>query len=141
MIPGLDGNKMSKSYNNVIPVFESKDKLRKSIMKIQTNSLKPGDPKKTEGCTIFKIFQSFADEQEQDNLKIDYSKGIAWGEAKERLFELLLDRLEPYRQEYKRIIKDKAEIENILQEGASKAQEISSPLILKIREAVGIKSF
>ena len=141
VIPGLDGNKMSKSYNNVIPVFESKDKLRKSIMKIQTNSLKPGDPKKTEGCTIFKIFQSFADEQEQDNLKIDYSKGIAWGEAKERLFELLLDRLDPYRQEYKRIIKDKGEIENILQEGASKAHEISSPLMLKIREAVGIKSF
>jgi len=141
VIPGLDGNKMSKSYNNVIPVFKTKDEFRKSVMRIKTNSLKPGEPKETESCSIFKIFKSFANEKEISDFQFEYSEGIAWGEAKERLFDLLLDRLEPYRKEYKRIIMDKGEIEKILQEGASKAHEVSSPLILEIRRAVGIKSF
>ena len=90
MLAGLDGRKMSKSYGNTIPLFETPKKLRKSIMKIKTNSQEPGEPKDTEGNTVFEIFKSIASEEETSTLAADYASGIGWGDAKQRLFDCLL---------------------------------------------------
>ena len=88
IIPGSDGRKMSKSYNNTIPIFDTSEKLRKAIMKIKTNSLEPGVPKDSTDCSVFKIFQAFGDDDEVFNLNKKYENGIAWGAAKEELFNL-----------------------------------------------------
>ena len=82
VLPGLDGRKMSKSYNNTIPIFADEKKLRKTIMKIKTNSLEPGDPKDSSECNIFSIYKAIANEEEISSLQNQYNDGIGWGEAK-----------------------------------------------------------
>ena len=141
VLPGLDGQKMSKSYNNVIPVFSESKKLRKTVMKIKTNSLEPGEPKSSQGCSIFTIYKAFASKNETDALTKEYQNGIAWGEAKEILFEKLDSSLSGYRVEYEKIIKDRSYVEQILIEGSERAKDVSSPIINKVRKAVGIKGF
>ena len=140
-IPGIDGQKMSKSYKNTIPIFESQKNLRKTIMKIKTNSLEPGQPKDSDNCSVFKIFQAFADEDQIKDLKQKYEDGIAWGDAKELLFNLIDNRISGFRKEYEKIIQDREYLEKTLNDGAEKAKEISTPMIKKIRNAVGIKAF
>ena len=81
VLPGLDGRKMSKSYNNTIPVFADEKELKKTIMKIKTNSLEPGDPKDSSECNIFSIYQAIANEEEISGLQNQYDEGIGWGEA------------------------------------------------------------
>ena len=141
VLPGVDGQKMSKSYKNIIPVFTDKDHLRKAVMKIKTNSKEPGEPKDTNNCTIFKIYKSFANAEEVDSLALEYKEGIAWGKAKELLFNKLEDSLSDYNSEYKRIVNDREFVEETLMSGSRKALEISLPLIQKVRKAVGIKGF
>ena len=141
VLPGLDGRKMSKSYNNTIPVFADEKELKKTIMKIKTNSLEPGDPKDSSECNIFSIYQAIANEEEISSLQNQYDEGIGWGEAKKILFEHLNDFLSPYKEEYSKIIKDREFVESVLQDGSKKAQEVSRPLIENIRKAVGIKGF
>jgi tryptophanyl-tRNA synthetase len=137
---GLDGRKMSKSYNNTIPLFESEKKLRKLINKIKTNSLEPGEPKETDGCTLFGIYQAFASPQEVDAIRQRYAEGIGWGEMKQVLFEKINDELTPARERYEALLESPEHIEQQLREGAEKAREISIPFIRRIREAVGISS-
>ena len=139
VVPGTDGQKMSKSHDNVVPAFASKDELRKSIMKIKTNSLEPGEPKEWENCSIFQIYTAFSDSEQINDLRKLYLEGIAWGKAKDMLFELLDEKLTSYREEYNRILSNKGEIEVILKDGSEKALEISSTLISKIRKVVGIR--
>lgn len=98
VLSGLDGRKMSKSYNNTIPLFLPEKKLRKMIMKIKTNSLEPGEPKSTEGCTLFEIYRAFATPEEAREVAARYAAGIAWGEMKQFLFEYLNDYLAPHRE-------------------------------------------
>ena len=141
ILPGLDGQKMSKSYKNVIPVFTDTDSLRKAVMKIKTNSKEPGEPKETDNCTVFKIYKSFASPEEVKELSLKYKEGIAWGKAKEILFNKLEKDLSGFKAEYKKIISDRAYVEETLITGSRKALEVSSPLIEKIRKAVGIKGF
>ena len=141
VLPGLDGRKMSKSYNNTIPVFADEKELKKTIMKIKTNSLEPGDPKDSSECNIFSIYRAIANEEEISCLQNQYDEGIGWGEAKKILFEHLNDFLSPYKEEYSKIIKDREFVESVLQDGSKKAQEVSRPLIENIRKAVGIKGF
>ena len=141
VLPGLDGQKMSKSYKNVIPVFTDTDNLRKAVMKIQTNSKEPGEPKETKDCTVFKIYKSFASAEEVNCLALEYKEGIAWGKAKEILFQKLEESLSGYKAEYKKIISDRVHVEETLITGSKKALEVSSPLIEKVRKAVGIKGF
>ena len=141
VLPGLDGQKMSKSYKNVIPVFTDKDSLRKAVMKIKTNSKAPGEPKEIDDSTIFKIYKSFASIEEVNKLALEYKEGIAWGNAKEILFNKLEDSLANYKSEYTRIVNDRSFVEETLIEGSRKALEISFPLIQKVRKAVGIKGF
>ena len=140
VLSGLDGRKMSKSYNNTIPLFEPEKKLRKLIMKIKTNSLEPGEPKDPEGCTLFEIYQAFAAEQETEELRTRYANGIAWGEMKQFLFEYLNDHLAAPREKYLELMADPGHIEAVLQKGAEKARRLSSPYLQEIREAVGIRN-
>ena len=140
-LPGIDGRKMSKSYNNVIPIFLNKDDLRKRIMKIKTDSKEPGEPKEIEESSIFNIYRAFASEKLTKELTNKYKEGIAWGEAKELLFELLEEKISPLRKNYEALIDDRAGLEKILLSGAEKALDVSTPIINKVRKAVGIKGF
>lgn len=137
---GLDGRKMSKSYNNTIPLFESEKKFRKLINKIKTNSLEPGEPKDPEGCTLFGIYQAFAKPGEVSQIRQLYADGIAWGEMKKILFEKINDEIAPARERYQALMQAPDHIEEQLQEGAKKARQISIPTMGEIREAVGISS-
>lgn len=138
-LAGLDGRKMSKSYNNTIPLFANEKQLRKLIMKIKTNSLEPGEPKDTGDSTLFDIYKAFATEAEVREIAKRYAEGIAWGEMKQVLFEYLNDHLAPAREEYQRLIADPAEVERALLEGAGKAREVCVPYLAQIRYAVGIR--
>lgn len=139
VLQGLDGRKMSKSYNNTIPLFEPEKKFRKLIMKIKTNSLEPGEPKETDGSTLFEIYQAFATESEVEAMRGKFAEGIGWGQAKQELFEYLNEHLKDARDEYQRLLGDPAYVEGILQKGAERAREISVPFISKVRHAVGIR--
>jgi len=135
---GLDGRKMSKSYNNTIPLFEPEKKLRKLINKIKTNSLEPGQPKDTTDCVLFGIYQAFADSQEIEAIKLRYAEGIGWGEMKQLLFEKINTEITPARERYEALLEAPEHIEQQLQDGAAKARSISAPFIKTLREAVGI---
>lgn len=141
IVPGIDGRKMSKSYKNVIPIFLDKNELRKKIMKIKTDSKKPGEPKETEDSSIFSIYRAFASSEQTKRLSSLFREGVAWGEAKELLFELLENEIKPFRQNYLELIKDKTDLEKTLLLGAEKALDISTPIINQVRKAVGIRSF
>jgi tryptophanyl-tRNA synthetase len=139
ILSGLDGRKMSKSYNNTIPLFAPEKKLRKLIMKIKTNSLEPGEPKETEGSTLFEIYRAFASIDEANAMAQRYAAGIGWGEAKQELFEYLNNHLAAARGEYARLIAAPEHIEQVLQQGAEKARAVATPFMQKIRAAVGIR--
>ncbi len=138
-LAGLDGRKMSKSYNNTIPLFAEEKKLRKLIMKIKTNSLEPGEPKETEGSTLYDIYRAFATPDEVREIERRYAEGIAWGEMKQLLFEYINEHIKPARDEYRRLIGDPAIVEAELRKGAERARELSVPFLDEIRHAVGIR--
>ena len=139
VLKGLDGRKMSKSYNNTIPLFAPEKKLRKLIMKIKTNSLEPGEPKDPADSTLFDIFKAFATPEETADIEIAYANGIAWGEMKQRLFEYINEHLKPARDEYDRLLADPGVVEAELQKGAERARELSAPYLAQIRDAIGIR--
>ncbi len=139
VLKGLDGRKMSKSYNNTIPLFAPEKKLRKLIMKIKTNSLEPGEPKDTADSTLFEIYQAFATPGETAEVAKLYAEGIAWGEMKQRLFEYINDHIKPARDEYERLVADPAIVEAELLKGAERARAICTPFLEQIRDAVGIR--
>ena len=141
ILPGLDGRKMSKSYKNTIPIFSDDDELRKTVMKIKTNSQEPGEPKESDACNVFNIFRSIGSDAEILDLQKKYDEGIGWGDAKSILNEKLREFLSPYKSEYNKIIQDRGYVESVLSIGKEKALEISSPLIKDLREAIGIKGF
>jgi tryptophanyl-tRNA synthetase len=138
VLQGLDGRKMSKSYGNTIPLFLPEKQLRKAINKIKTNLLEPGEPKDPEDSTVFQIWAAFADAAETARMRREFEAGIAWGEAKKQLFELINAQLAPAREEYERLLADPGYIEQVLKAGAERARETSVPLLQKVREAVGI---
>ncbi len=137
-LAGLDGRKMSKSYNNTIPLFEPEKKFRKLINKIKTNSLEPGEPKDPDTCTLYSIYQAFASEFELAAIREEYAKGIAWGEMKRILFEYINEQIAPARERYVALLEAPEHIEEQLQEGAQKARAVSAPFLQELREAVGI---
>jgi tryptophanyl-tRNA synthetase len=139
VLSGMDGRKMSKSYNNTIPLFADEKKLRKLIMKIKTNSLEPGEPKETEGSTLFEIYKAFAQEHEVREIETRYAEGIAWGEMKQVLFEYINAHIKPAREEYQRLINNPTTVEEALQKGAERAREISVPYLREILHAIGIR--
>ena len=139
VLQGLDGRKMSKSYNNTIPLFLTEKKLKKHINKIKTNLLEPGEPKETDDSAVFQLWQAFASEQQIADMRQQFADGIAWGEAKKQLFELINDQLKQPRERYNQLVENPAEVEKILQQGAEKARQHSSALLADVRQAVGIR--
>ncbi|MGV6852994.1 MAG: tryptophan--tRNA ligase [bacterium] len=138
ILPGLDGRKMSKSYNNTIPLWLPEKKLRKHVMKIKTNSLEPGEPKSTEGSALFDIYKAVVGETESQQLAKLYAEGIAWGAAKQMVFERINDELKGPRARYEELMSHPQEIENELLKGALKARDYATPFMHKLRKAVGI---
>lgn len=140
VLQGLDGRKMSKSYNNTIPLFETEKKLRKSINKIKTNLLEPGEPKDADDSTVFQLWSAFATPDQVTYMREQFAQGIAWGEAKKQLFELINETLAPARERYNELLEQPERVEEVLQQGAARAREESSRLMAEVRDAVGISS-
>lgn len=136
---GLDGRKMSKSYNNTIPLFLAEKPLQKHINKIRTNLLEPGEAKDPDTSTVFQIWKAFASPEQTDAMRIRFSEGIAWGQAKKELFGLINDELREARERYQQLMEKPSEIEEILQNGARKARRISADMISKVRDSIGIR--
>jgi tryptophanyl-tRNA synthetase len=140
ILQGLDGRKMSKSYGNTIPLFLSEKQLKKHINKIKTNLLEPGQPKDPDSSSVFQIWQAFANKSQVQAMRDEFANGIAWGEAKRQLFELVNEQLKEPREKYLQLLENPAEIEAVLTEGAERARQSSSALIADVRQAVGIRS-
>jgi len=138
-LPGLDGRKMSKSYDNTIPLFASRAQLQKLIAGIKTDSRAPGEPKDTEGSALFQIYQAFASAEETDKLRAAYASGIAWGEAKQLLLERIDQEVAPMRARYQHLMDHPEEVEALLQAGAQKARAIATPFMARLRHAVGLR--
>ncbi len=139
ILQGLDGRKMSKSYGNTIPLFLTEKKLKKHINKIKTNLLEPGEPKDPDTSAVFQIWQAFASKDQTQQMRAEFANGIAWGEAKRQLFELVNEQLREPREKYLQLLENPAEVEAVLQQGARKARQQSSALIAKVRSAAGIR--
>ena len=140
VLQGLDGRKMSKSYNNTIPLFDTDKKLKKSINKIKTNLLEPGEPKDPDDSTVFQIWKAFASEAQTADMRQQFHQGIAWGEAKKCLFELINNELAEPRERYLELMADPAKMEGILLAGAEKARAVTAPKIQQVREAIDIRA-
>jgi tryptophanyl-tRNA synthetase len=138
-LPGLDGRKMSKSYDNTIPLFAPREQLKKLIASIVTDSRLPGETKSTEGSALFQIYQAFATPEETAALCQAYVEGIAWGDAKHLVFERIDREIAPMRETYQALLNDPAKIETILLAGAVKARQIATPFMGRLRQAVGLR--
>jgi tryptophanyl-tRNA synthetase len=138
-LPGLDGRKMSKSYDNTIPLFSSREQLKKLIAGIKTDSRAPGEPKDTEGSALFQIYQAFATEEETAALRQAYADGIAWGEAKNILLERIDQEIAPMRAAYEDYMAHPEKVEALLLAGADKARAIATPFMTRLRSAVGLR--
>src|SRR5690554_359908 len=159
-LPGLDGRKMSKSYDNTIPLFGSAKQLKDAVARIVTDSKLPGEPKDPDNSHLmvnrwelpgepkdpdnshlFTIYQAFASAAQLAEFRADLLGGLSWGEAKQRLYELLENELGEARERYHALIARPADLEDILLAGAAKARRIATPFLGELREAVGLRSF
>ena len=140
LLPGLDGRKMSKSYDNTIPLFAPAAQMRKQIAGIVTDSKAPGEPKATEGSALFQIYQAFASAQESAAMARAYADGIGWGDAKQMLFERIDREIAPMREHYQSLIDHPAQMDKILLAGADKARQLATPFMRELRHAVGLRA-
>ncbi|MBF3087883.1 tryptophan--tRNA ligase, partial [Pseudomonas aeruginosa] len=139
-LPGLDGRKMSKSYDNTIPLFSPSRQLKDAIARIVTDSRAPGEPKDPDSSHLFLLYSAFASAEQVAAFRQELLDGLAWGEAKQRLFQLLDNELGEARERYQALIAKPDDIEDILLAGAAKARRIATPFIAELREAVGLRS-
>src|SRR5690606_14049854 len=140
-LPGLDGRKMSKSYNNTIPLFEGGAKaLSNAIARIVTDSRAPGEAKDAEASHLFLIYKAFATPQDSDTFRRELADGMGWGDAKKKLATHLETIVAPMREQYVRLMDNPQRIEDILQAGADKARKLAIPFMQHIREAVGLRN-
>lgn len=139
ILQGLDGRKMSKSYGNTIPLFLAEKQLQKHINRIKTNLLEPGEPMDPDDSTVFQIWRAFASPEQTAEMRAAFAAGIAWGEAKKRLFELVDAELAPARGRYEALLADPGHIEAVLRAGAEKARALAAPRLAELRRAVGIR--
>tara|TARA_A100001015_G_scaffold133511_1_gene148153 strand:- start:1097 stop:1936 length:840 start_codon:yes stop_codon:yes gene_type:complete len=137
-ITGIDGEKMSKSKNNIVDIFVDDKKLRKQIMKIETQSLAVEDPKNPEDCNVFKLFEVVAHENDVQLLKSKYLKGgVGYGEAKELLFNTILQRFSENREKYFELLENEDQVEALLLTGAQKARKQAQKVLKRVRTRVG----
>ncbi|WP_374249214.1 tryptophan--tRNA ligase [Thermomonas sp.] len=139
-LPGLDGRKMSKSYDNTIPLFAPRNELKKLIAGILTDSRAPGEAKATEGSAVFQLYQAFASKEETRAFAQAFADGIGWGDAKTQLFERIDAEIAPLREKYLALMARPAEIEAILRDGASRLRaQHATPALARLRAAVGLR--
>ena len=139
IVLGIDGRKMSKSYGNIIPLLSTEKALKKSIAKIVTNSLEPGEPKDTDGCSVFSLYSHFASKNELLELADDYKNGISWGDAKNKLFSLVNNEISPIRDKYEEFSTNDKLLNELLHEGSLKARVLAKEKIAIVRDLIGIK--
>jgi len=140
-LPGLDGRKMSKSYDNTIPLFEGGEvALRDAIKRIVTDSRAPGEAKDAQDSHVFMLYRAFATPAQTQAFAQALADGLAWGEAKTQLFDRIQEEIGPMRERYAQLIANPGYIEDVLQAGAAKARKIAVPLMQRLREAVGLRS-
>ena len=140
-LPGLDGRKMSKSYDNTIPLFAGAKQLKDAIARIVTDSKLPGEAKDPDNSHLFTLYQAFASAAQQAEFRAELVGGLGWGDAKQRLFQLLDAELGEARERYHALIERPADLEDILLTGAAKARKVATPFLAELREAVGLRSF
>jgi tryptophanyl-tRNA synthetase len=139
-LPGLDGRKMSKSYDNTIALFAPRDALKKQIQSIVTDSRAPGERKDTEGSALFQIYQAFASADETAAMRAAFADGIGWGDAKQRLFERIDAEVAPMRERYQALVAHPQRIEQQLRDGAQRLRgQYATTVLARLREAVGLR--
>ena len=139
-LPGLDGRKMSKSYDNTIPLFAPRPTLKKLIASIVTDSRAPGEAKDADSSNVFALYRAFASREETAAMRVAFDDGIGWGDAKQALFSRIDAEVAPLREKYEALIAKPAEIEAILRDGAHRLRaQHATPLLLQLREAVGLR--
>ncbi|HXY61150.1 MAG TPA: tryptophan--tRNA ligase [Chthoniobacterales bacterium] len=139
-VPGLDGQKMSKSYGNNIDIFGDEKETRKRVMSIVTDSTPVEAPKDPDKSTIVQLYSLFASKDEIANMRDRFKKGgTGYGDFKKQLFEKLWEYFAPMRKRREEILGDKAYIDNVLVQGAQRANEIADKVMTRVREAVGLR--
>jgi len=139
-LPGLDGRKMSKSYDNTIALFAPRADLKKQILSIVTDSHLPGEPKDTDGSALFQIYQAFASADETAAMRAAFAGGIGWGDAKQRVFDRIDAEVAPLRDQYEALIAHPQRIEAQLRDGAQRLRERHAiPRLRALRDAVGLR--
>jgi len=140
MLPGLDGRKMSKSYDNTVPLFEGGAKgLRDALAKVVTDSRLPGEPKDPDASHLVAIFEAFATDAERVAFRAELKAGMGWGDAKAHVVERIERDMGPLRERYADLIAHPERIEAILLEGARKARAVAAPFLAELRDAVGLR--
>ena len=137
-VPGIDGQKMSKSYGNYIDIFQTDKKLRKNVMKIITDSKGLDDPKDPETCNVFAIYRILANRDQQAEMREKYQKGgFGYGHAKQELYELIVEKFGEEREKYHELISSPEKIEAELEKGRIKASEVANGVMKRVREKLG----
>lgn len=139
VVPGLDGRKMSKSYGNTLPCFETAKRTRKAVMRITTDSTPPEQPKDPESSLVYQIHRALLTPEQAVELAGRYREGISWGHAKQALFEGLEERLAEPREQFHRLMSDPDTLEDILRDGARRVREVTGPVVERLRSAIGIQ--
>ena len=138
IVPGTDGQKMSKSYDNFIDIFLSDKKLRKQIMGIKTDSTAMEDPKVAEDCNVFKLFTLLASKEESAIIKVKYEEGnFGYGHAKQELFELICEKYKTEREKFNHLMENKNIIDTELAKGAQKARVLANEVLNRVRKNIG----
>jgi tryptophanyl-tRNA synthetase len=139
-VPGIDGQKMSKSYGNTIEIFLDEKSLRKRVMSVKTDSTPVDQPKDPETCNLFQIYRHFAPKERVEEVKRLYIEGGAsYGVVKKELAEILWELFREPRQEKQKLLGDPGYIRSVLADGAKKAREIATPTIEDVRRKIGVK--
>ncbi len=142
VIPGIDGQKMSKSYDNTICMFEEEKKMRKRIMKIVTDSKGVDEPKDPDKCTVFSLYKLFASSEQIDSLRNAYlAGGMGYGDAKQLLFEVIRDYFKPFKEKRDQLAADPQKVKDIMLMGAAKTRIKARETLSLVREKVGLKYF
>ena len=139
LVPGIDGQKMSKSYNNTIPIFDSHNQIRKKIMRIVTDATDVDEPKDKD-TPLFQLYSLFLDSSGQKDLSDRYEgKGLRYGDVKQELFEKVMDYFQPYREQRKTLISRPGQVHDILKSGAKKAKDVAEEVLDRVQAAVGVR--
>jgi tryptophanyl-tRNA synthetase len=141
LIPGTDGNKMSKSRNNTIDIFEEEKQLRKRIMGIASDSTPLEEPKNPDTCNVFNLYQLLAEPSDIETMRSNYlAGGYGYGHAKQALFELICSKFADERSRYTYYMSNPMEVERILLEGAERAKAVANPVLKRVRHSLGLTS-